>query len=99
MLIVNFNTLRRGSDQTVVLDLEDHPFISRPTVVTYADARIVPQERLVELYQLGQTAIGSEQLLRPHSDCSPELLARITAGVQASKFTPLEVKEFCENLD
>ena len=40
-IMVNITTLRERSDTTTVLGVGDHPFITRPSVVFYADARPV----------------------------------------------------------
>jgi len=97
VVIVNFNSRKRWSDETVILASEDHPYINRSTVVTYADARRVSKEKLIELFQQGERELtGSAKLLSPHADCSAKLLRKIKEGVNESEFTPLEIKEFCE---
>jgi hypothetical protein len=39
--MVNLTTKRPHSDVTTVLNRGDHPFIQRPSVVMYSDARTV----------------------------------------------------------
>ena len=39
-VIVNFSTQRHQSDNTVVLQPGDHPFVQHATVVFFADARL-----------------------------------------------------------
>jgi len=45
-IMVNVTTRRRHSDTTTILSVGDHPFLSRPSVVYYADAREVDTANL-----------------------------------------------------
>jgi hypothetical protein len=47
VLIVYLTTKRQDSDITVILQPGDHDFIRRETVVSYADARIMKKENLI----------------------------------------------------
>ena len=87
--IVNFNTFRRGADETVILDQGDHPFIRRKTTVTYSDSMIVESNLLHKLEETGK-------MLVPHAFCSTELLEMIQDGAVESEFTPLKILRFME---
>jgi len=85
-VIVNLTTQRPHSDNTVVLQLGAHPFVLHPTVVVFADARIVDAKPLMALMKAGT--------FQAHQDCSPVLLLRIQQGLLASAHTPQKVKTF-----
>ena len=46
VVIANLTTQRSYSDTTMVLNVADHPFVHHPTVVNYADCRIVELDSL-----------------------------------------------------
>jgi len=81
---VNITTQRPRSDTTTLLNKGDHPFIQKPSVVLYADARHV-DPRL--LYQ----AVGAGQA-RVHATFDPRVLVQIQAGMTKSSFTPKKMK-------
>ena len=87
-VIVSVTTLRGNCDQTLVLQPGDHPFIQHPSVVFFADARIVDSRLLDQAIARGECL--------PHEPCSSELLAHIRAGVTASPHTPQKVVAFCK---
>jgi hypothetical protein len=84
-IMVNITTQRPHSDTTTVLNRGDHPFIQRPSVVLYADARTV-DTRLLD------RAVASGAF-RSHFVFPIPVLGRIQAGVQTSPFTPRKIKE------
>jgi hypothetical protein len=84
-IMVNVTTQRPHSDTTTVLNRGDHPFIQRPSVVLYADARTVDTRLLDQA-----VAAGS---FRSHGAFSALVLGRIQAGVRTSPFTPKKIKE------
>jgi hypothetical protein len=83
-IMVNLTTQRPHSDTTTVLRPGEHPFVVRPTVVFYADARLVPVSLLEDGLRRG--------IARNHEPLSAEILRRIQAGLQASPFTPEKIK-------
>lgn len=88
---VNFTTRRsagRGSDMTVVLNVGDHPFIKRPSVVVYNDAMFFSAEKLIRY-------INEEQSLA--DDVEEKVLKRIQQGLLDSDFTPIEIWEYCKD--
>jgi len=84
-VMVNITTQRLHSDTTVVLDRGDHPFVRHPSVVNYADARMVAADAL-------RNAVDSGSF-RSHARCSEELLEKIRAGLLRSPYTPTRIKE------
>ena len=84
-IMVNVTTQRPHSDTTTVLQPGAHPFIQRPSVVFYADARTVDARLLDQVIARG----GG----RSHAAFSPEVLRMIQAGVPKSPFTPRKIKE------
>lgn len=83
-ILVNVTTLRPHSDTTTILNPGDHPFVKKPSVVFYADARIVDTSLVDNGLRRGQ--------FRPHDRFRPEVLARVQAGLAASPFTPKKIK-------
>lgn len=85
-VLVNLTTLRSHSDNTVVLQPGDHPFVQHTTVVFFADARIVEAKAIAAALKSG--------IFQSHQDCSAPLLLRIQHGLFASPHTPQKVKTF-----
>ena len=90
VVIVNLTTQRPHSDATVVLQPSDHEFVNHPTVVFYADARIVDGRTIDAAIEGG--------MFPTHRDCSPALLLRIQQGLFDSPHTPQKVKLFATYL-
>lgn len=83
-VMVNLTTQRPHSDTTTIIRAGGHPFVDRPTVVFYADARMVDAKILEEGLRQG--------LVRQHSALSAEVLQRIQEGLFVSRFTPDKIK-------
>ncbi len=83
-IMVNVTTQRPHSDTTTILNAGDHPFVQKPSVIFYADARIVDTRLLDAAVQRGAYA--------GHAAFQPAVIARIQAGVAASPFTPKKIK-------
>jgi len=84
VIMVNLTTQRPHSDTTTVLSSGDHPFIDRPTVAFYHDARTAKAALL--------DAHVSQELDRKHALASPALLQKLQNGLLASSFTPPKIK-------
>ena len=52
-IMVNVTTQRPHSDTTTILNVEDHPFLQKPSVIFYADARAVDTRLLDGAMQRG----------------------------------------------
>jgi hypothetical protein len=85
-ILANLTNLRSDSDTTLVLNRSDHPFITKPSVISFGDAPIA-DVRLV--------ASGN---FPRQSPCSAALIQLIEAGILASSRTPQKVKAFYESI-
>ena len=83
-IMVNVTTQRPHSDTTTVLNVGDHPFIQKPSVIFYADARTVDTRLLDDAVRRG--ACGT------HAAFQTAVLKRIQAGVAGSKLTPKKIQ-------
>lgn len=83
-IMVNVTSLRPHSDTTTILNPGDHPFIRKPSVIFYADARMVDTRLLDAAVQRGA--------YHTHSAFQPAVIARIHAGLTTSAFTPKKIK-------
>jgi len=86
-VIVNVNTLRSHCDRTLVLQKGEHPFIRHPSVISFADARIVDARRIEAGLRTG-TMLDREP-------CSLELLHLIQDATLAFPHTPNKLVAFC----
>lgn len=89
VLIVSLTTLREGQDQTVILNVGDHPFINRPSSVFYRQVEIVDSIKLEQAEKAGSIA--------RRENCSPEVLRLIRDGVSASPHTVRLINNFYKN--
>lgn len=85
-VIVNLTSLRTHSDTTAILQPGEHGFVQHPTIVFYADARLVDAKQLLALIKAGT--------FQSHQDCSAALLLKVQQGLLASPMTPQKVKLF-----
>lgn len=84
-VMVNLTTQQPHSDTTTILVKGEHPFIKRPSVIYYADAKIVPDATALDKAVAGK-------MWRQHDDFDQSLIARIQAGLMTSPFTPDKVR-------
>jgi len=87
-VIVNVTTLRNEQDQTVTLNVGDHPFIRHASVVKFADARFADDLKLF-------AEVASRNAV-PKEPCPPATLKLIQDGLIASPFTPKKIVAFCK---
>lgn len=85
--MVSVTTLRGTTDQTVILQPCDHPFVKRPSAVHFGDARLFDTRRVEEAIRAGGVHL--------HQRCSAALIALLQDGALASPYTPNKVLEFC----
>ncbi len=83
-LMVNLTTQRPHSDSTTILHIGDHPFVKKPSVLFYADARVVDTRLLDAAVHRG--ACGT------HAPFQHSVISRIQAGIVASPLTPRKIK-------
>jgi len=86
-VIVNLTSQRPNSDTTVILHPGDHPFIDRPTVVNYKQARCASIEWLKREID-GKIAWADFPF-------ELDVLKRIQDGILQSPFTPRGIKKYC----
>ena len=83
-IMVNVTTQRPHSDTTTILNASEHPFVQKPPVIFYADARITDARLLDQ-----SVASGA---FRAHAPLQTAVLKRIQDGVMKSLLTPKKVK-------
>ncbi len=79
-LIVNVTTKKASSDVSCVLQVGDHDFITRESVINYGDTKIPEIDNL-------KLAIDKE-ILKPQKPITDDLLSRILKGARNSKAFP-----------
>lgn len=89
--LVNLTKHKPDLDQTVVLNVGDHPFIKQKTIVNYARATTVEASRL-------EGAMRADITMQHKIDCTPKLLDTIREGLFKSRFTKPRIQKFCEHL-
>jgi hypothetical protein len=86
-LVVNFTTYRPHFDQTTILDVGEHSFIKRKSLVNYMRAGIANISNL-------ESRIDCDRTLLHREKCSPELLQRIREGVLKSRFAAPRIQNY-----
>jgi hypothetical protein len=86
--MVNLTSHKEGLDETVVLEVGDHPFVRRKTIVNYAGAKIVQAVRL-------ENAIKANLTILHNDRCPSDLLQRIREGVAATDHATPSFKTYC----
>jgi hypothetical protein len=83
LALVNATTLYEGAphDPACILEVGEHPFIQHRSYIAYRYTRLDPRPHIERL------------AWNRHQDCSPELLARIVAGIFQSRLTPRHIKQ------
>src|SRR5947208_3401343 len=72
--LVNLTKQKSHSDNTVVLNAGDHPFIKQATIVNYARATIQSATAL-------ENAIKADITMRHKTDCASDILEKIREGL------------------
>ena len=75
---------RPHSETTTILNVGDHPFIQKPSVIFFADARMVDTRLLDAAVRRGA--------YNAHAAFQARVLLKIQAGLLASTFTPKKIK-------
>lgn len=78
-----------GSDTTVVLDVGDHPFIKKPSVIVYQKAEFFKTEKLLR-YINEEKSLEVEEL-------DDELFKKIQKGLLESDQTPIKFQKYCQS--
>lgn len=88
-LMVNITSAKPHSDRTTVLQVGDHPFITRESVVNYGDAVLTD---ILHLEKAITSGLGTQR-----EDVSAELLERLRSGLLASPRTKNSLKDYLRN--
>jgi hypothetical protein len=83
VVIVNLTSTQ--CDSTCRVAVGDHPFVKKPSVIRYQDARLRSLVRLETALKRG--------LIQPHHPAAGGLLKKIQQGALESEFTPNKVAE------
>lgn len=84
LVIANVTTQDQGKDQSCVLNVGDHPFLTRESVVNYAEALIAKEENVLSGARGG---VVQHDVPVPH-----DVLNRVQQGAIASPHTEIRVK-------
>ncbi|MCW3098853.1 MAG: hypothetical protein JWL77_4471 [Chthonomonadaceae bacterium] len=87
VLVVICNTKTIETDNTLILDRDDHSFIKHPTAVSFDYLKPINVAPLVAL-----EASGRIDLFKRYEPVSPELLKRMVQGALTSDMTPKRMK-------
>ena len=87
VVVINLTTKRTGSDETVILKEDDHPFIKHDTAINYQDTRMFDKAQLIERLNHNFFKIGEI-----FSEDKVKLMQR---GLIESPFTPRDIKAIC----
>ena len=83
-IMMNVTSWRKGSDETCILFLGDHPNINKKSIIYYGRAELIGEE-------------AAKVILRNSPKASPlsqEILVKIQQGLCQSDETPPTVKDF-----
>ena len=79
VVIVNMTSWREDKDQACILNIGDHPYVSRRTCINYGGAKVVTRDGLDALMASGK--------VKADAKCSDALLLRIRNGVADSRMS------------
>ena len=79
IIIVNVTGQQGHSDTTTILIVGEHPFVKKPSVIHYADARKTDSKLIDQALARG--------LASSHRQCSKAFLTKIQSGLLASPHT------------
>ncbi len=89
-LLVNISSFYAGCDDTCVLDVGDHDFISHPSYVFYAEAMIKTSASL--------KAGFDREILIPQPDLAEHVFTKVEAGILKSPDSPLNIVRYFSQL-
>ena len=82
------------ADTTVILEIGDHPFIEKQSVVLYAKAENLDIRKIEAELNKSTLRLNWKQF----DCCTDELLKRVRRGLLTSKYTKRVVKDYCRRL-
>ena len=89
VIVANLTDQDDHIDQTVMLNVGCHPFVVKPTVIAYGEAKIRAKKDLLMLVAKG--------LVIPRQPFTGKLIMDIQKGICASLHTKNKVKNFWRN--
>ena len=87
VVAVMVRTATKFTDETVLLEPGDHPFINRTSSVHYSSANVFRVNRLQKGFE--------ERYCYLKEDMSQELLERVREGLAKSPFTVPAIRDYC----
>ncbi|HET8635890.1 MAG TPA: hypothetical protein VFL96_03485 [Acidobacteriaceae bacterium] len=90
LVLVSITTRRAKSDTMVCLDAGDHPFITHPSVITYAYSKIITVTKLAEMVTSGDAT--------PKERASDALVGRAQKGMLETDRAPREVQQLFRSI-
>ena len=82
------------ADTTLMLDIGDHPFIEKKSVVLFAKAEKLNVRKIQEVLDKPFATVNWKRF----SPCTPELLLRVQQGLVLSKHTKRSIKDHCRQI-
>lgn len=88
VLVVNISTIKEDAehDNSCVLNVGEHPFITDPSYVVYIRASLLSEDNITD-----NIADGTFDV---HEDCCEETLQKIYDGFEISEDTPGKILKF-----
>lgn len=90
LVLVSVTTRRAKSDTMVCLNVGDHPFISQPSVITYAYSKILKVSKLAAMIANGDAT--------PRERASELLVARAQQGMLETDRAPREIQQLFRSI-
>ena len=84
LVIANVTSQEQWKDQSCVLDIGDHPYIRKESVINYAEALLANENLINEGMR--------KRYMQADVPVSHEVLAKVQAGALASPHTEAKVK-------
>ena len=82
------------ADTTVILEIGDHPFIEKQSVVLYTKAENLDIRKIEAELNNATSRFNWKQF----DCCTDELLKRVRRGLLAPKYTKRAIKDYCRPL-
>lgn len=86
VVLVSVTSLRARSDTMTILNVGEHPFIERRSVITYAYSKLLRRDHIDGLIASGEAS--------PKARASQTIVQRAQAGMLETDRAPQEVKDF-----
>src|SRR6516162_2234774 len=91
VITVSLTTRHKKSDAMVPLNVGDHPYIKRPSVISFAYAKVRTTREIDGVIANGDA--------KAHAPMDEKFLRRCRSALVESEFTPYEVLDFFAGLE